>query len=384
MNEEKIYPISLSPSYCKDWDINHALREILQNQLDAGGGDVYYDPDTKELRIINYNNQIPKQYLLLGNGSKVTSDNQAGGFSEGGKIAWLILTRHGHKVEIRNGNTLWVPYYDHSDLFGCDMLHVSETPLEDNVDVEYIISDINQETYDEMCRRCLFLVDDLEIIETTKYGNILDKGEQAQLFVAGLYVCDTDMEYTYDIKPQHLTLNRDRSCPDNYDLKSMVRNMWNEVEDKGKAVDLLFNNSSDAFYFNSQYTPMSSEMVDACYAKSVKEYGENVVLADSHSDKETLVKQGYKNVVVTGNSSFNEIVRRSSHYQDTIEVEEKMEYSATEVLELYINTHRHNMSEESYTHINNVLELFIDKGVEWGYSEIVTEDDLDFLLGVEV
>lgn len=376
MNEEKIYPISLSPSYCKDWDVQSALREICQNMLDSGGGDVDYDESTETLTITNYNAQIPSQYLLLGNGSK--SDNDRGGFSEGGKIAWLILTRLGHEVSIENGNVLWTPYYDHSKLFGCDMLHVSETPLDGNSDVRYTITNIDQDTYNEMCSRCLFLVDDLEIIEETCYGNILEnKDDQGKLYVGGLYVCNTDMDYTYDIKPQYLKLNRDRQTPEHYDLKSIVKSIWVQADKKELAADMLFNSSSDAYLFTHTY---ENEIPKAVYQKYTEEYGENIVVADDDDEKQSLIKEGYSNIIVTGKSDFNDVLRKSKDYQAGIESAKEYveEYSPDEVLSLFSSQFGDVISKEELDVLENIIELFIDKRVDCGYSNTITKGEIPF------
>lgn len=374
----KTYPLSLDPRHCSHWDILDAIRELCQNQLDAGGGYIDYNPDTQELVIGNENAQIPTQYLLIGAGSKKDGGSR-GVYGEGSAIAWLILTREGHEVSIKNGNVLWTPYYAYSELFGSDMLHVDEVPLEGNNNVEYTISGITQEDYDEVVARCAFLREDIELLAETKYGNILTE-PKGKLFVGGLYVCDTDMEdYSYDIKPEHLQLNRDRKSPENFDLKSMVRFMWQESDNKEEMVDLILNGKNDAYLFDSS-CHRDVEFEGACYNKAVELYGEGVALAVDDEEKQSLYDEGYRNIVVTGKVEFNRVVRRSKEYIENVIPEEEPEEEITpvDVLEKYLAKHRKIMSDEASDDFQEILNLFIDKSVDWGYNHSVFDSSIPF------
>lgn len=377
----KIYPLSLDPSYCQHWGLQEAIRELYQNSLDQSNSYVDYNEQEETLIIGNTNAQIPTKYLLMGSGSK-KEGGYIGVYGEGSKIAWLILARLGHKVTIKNGDKLWIPYVDHNEMFDTLMLHVLEDDLPDNNDVEYIIEGITAEDYAETVSRCLYLQDDLDIVTETEYGTVLNKlDDQAKLFCSGLYVCDLDTDYSYDIPSKYLKLNRDRDLPPNWDLKTCIQKIWNESENKELAADLMYNDAEDAYTFNYNTHLNRSSLYDACYNKAVQEYGDNVALANDDDEKQELYDEGYRNIVVTGKSEFNDMVRRSALYKQNVvpEEDELEEFTPEEVLEKYLNIHNSDMSDKASEDFQKILELFIDKGCEWSYNNKVTEDDLEFL-----
>ena len=76
----KNYEITISPNYVSNWGINEAIREILQNAIDADKNgykkSIYYSGDT--LYINNEGISLSAKDLILGCSSKSDQDGMIG------------------------------------------------------------------------------------------------------------------------------------------------------------------------------------------------------------------------------------------------------------------------------------------------------------------
>ena len=82
----KNYEITISPNYVNNWGINEAIREILQNAIDAetNGYDkqVGYNEITQTLSIISIGTSLSAKALILGCYSKEDQDGKIGTYRE--------------------------------------------------------------------------------------------------------------------------------------------------------------------------------------------------------------------------------------------------------------------------------------------------------------
>ena len=106
------------------------------------------------------------------------------------------------------------------------------------------------------------------------------------------------------------------------------------------------------------------------------------IVADDDDEKQSLIKEGYSNIVVTGKSDFNEVLRKSKDYQAGIEsIKEYVEdYTAIEVLEAYIEKHQDVICLEAYEDFNEIIHLFLEKDVECGYGVTITKGEIFFFV----
>lgn len=349
------YPLNLSPDYCSDWTPSNAIRELLQNALDDPSTFQYgFDDDT--LHITSVGVELPLRTLLLGNTTKSSESDSVGGFGEGYKIAMLVLVREGYDVTIYNGSKIWTPVYEYCDTYESDVLTVLERELHDNSDLTFIIDGIDEDLKEEIIDSCLYLQGDLgEVLEGSRGRVLLDRPNK--LYVGGLYVTDTQMNYSYDFHPSVLKLNRDRQAVSGWDLSWATGSLWNEVSDSDTRAEMLFEKCPDVEYV--KYTSTSS-LKKSCYDLYVEKYGEVPIASDS-MEKEEMERKGLTNVVVTGNEQFNTLVKDSSEYQ-SLDFEEEDELSPCEMLEeLLESATRHDWDEK----ICNLIGIFEDRGVAW-------------------
>jgi len=365
----KKYPLSLSADYCSGWTVANAIREILQNCLDSPAPFEYcFDGDILELTSKNV--ELPSSTLLLGNSGKRNDPSSVGGFGEGYKIALLILVREGFDVEIRNGSKIWIPSYEYSELFECEVLTITEEYLGGNSDLTFVINGINDEIREEIKHDCLYLQEDLgEVLEGT-IGRIL-KDVKNKLYVGGLFVTDIKgYEYSFDFKPQYLTLNRDRKTVESWDLNYNTSKLIKEVLDPTEIAKLVENNTQDIQ--NLQHRDKLEEVADVLYDRLTEEYGQDVVVAQYHSDSKDLEDLGYKNVVSLSHTNYHSIIQKSPKYQASFEkitedlnLPEEDTRSPVELLEHWYEHESESGDCGHWIKFEKMLEVFKSRGVSW-------------------
>lgn len=172
----KKYELSLSRNYVSGWGIEEAIRELLQNAKDSNGEDIIdIDKSSGTITITNKSTSIPSSTLLLGNTSKRDDLDKIGQFGEGYKLALLVLLRDDKEVFIKNGNKNWIPSFEYSDNFECEVLCITETAGNGN-DLTFEISGFDSSELDELENEFLGLNGQAYNSIQTSYGEIaLDK-----------------------------------------------------------------------------------------------------------------------------------------------------------------------------------------------------------------
>ena len=82
----KEYELTISPNYVSNWGVREAIRELLQNAVDANicgySKIIEYDNNIQTLKIKNEGAKLPASSLILGCSSKGNNDNLTGQFGE--------------------------------------------------------------------------------------------------------------------------------------------------------------------------------------------------------------------------------------------------------------------------------------------------------------
>ena len=365
----KKYKLTIQPEYCHDWSIADAIREIVQNCLDAPST-FEWDAGLDYMTLTSKNTQLSQSTLLLGNTSKRGDKDSVGGKGEGYKLAMMILVREGVGIEIRNGNKLWIPTIEWDHDFEANMLVVNETEFANNTDLTFFIKDIDQDTIDTVIHNCLYLQDkeSLGNFVTAKCGSRIFFDMEGKLYVGGLFVCDTDLKYVYDLHPSKIKLNRDRKQVSGFDLKSVTANLLKEVAEPKQLVEAAKNNIADVQHLAYSWcTNISDTVADEAYRVFKEAYGEHAVVADSYSDMIRLQEQGFAKPVVVADS-FARLITSSVDYdakfselEDAIEVEE--EKTPLELLEEWYqdDSDRDGLWEG----FEKILDIFRDRGIKY-------------------
>lgn len=309
---EKTYELSLSPNYVRHWTYVEAIRELIQNALDSDSPFSYSidreEEGTYTLSLMSEHSTLPTRSLLLGATTKEDATDKIGSFGEGYKIALLVLTREGHRVSVWNGDRHWRPFFQYSRKYEEEILCVEVGAMTHaNRGLRFVVSGLSSDQVEEVRASCLQMQDAVGQIHSTPKGDIL-LDRPGKLYVGGLYICDTELTYSYNVKPEHLRLERDRKTIDGWDLKSLTCSMWFATGETEKIVELIAAETPDL-----EHATYSAPAIvrDACY-RHFREQNPGKLIATSPAELRDLVKKGMTRYVYSG--GLGNVARSSSLY----------------------------------------------------------------------
>lgn len=309
----KTYELPLSRNYVRHWGLTEAVRELLQNAIDSDSPlEWVFEGDS--LSIISRYSSLPISSLLLGTTSKAEDDDKIGSFGEGYKIALLVLTRAGYSVVVDNGDKTWVPSFKYSKTFEDEVL-VIESCTEDRQrkGLKFTISGLSEQDKLSIKEMCLQMQEPDDEYISTSLGDILPN-RAGKLYVGGLFVCNTTLQFGYNMKPHVLQLERDRQTVSGWDLKYNTVQMWYEANDYDRVAKMIEDGVEDVSYAEYNQTQMIKE---ACYKLFRSKHPQGVVAANQQ-ELEQLVRQGMTTVIISPAAS---IIRGSVSYQSEKRVE---------------------------------------------------------------
>jgi hypothetical protein len=310
----KTYELSLNKNYVQHWGLAEAVRELIQNAIDSESPFVYeFEREDGEIILILKSEftTLSPQTLLLGSTSKAGNTDKIGSFGEGYKIALLVLTRLGNKVKIANGEKLWQPAFQYNSKFGEDLLVIKESSLPyKHQGLTFEIHGLTDNDVDAIVESCLLMQNHVGAIKQTQYGDILlDK--PGMLYVGGLFICETELKYGYNLKPDQIKLERDRQTVSSFDLQFITKNMWIETGEYDRLAELIEEETPDTVYVEYGSTEMVRE---ACY-KLFRSKNPGAIAVKSQAELEELVDKGMTTVVV-GSSYHSQIVNSKSYKEE--------------------------------------------------------------------
>lgn len=312
---DRTYELSIARDYVAHWGMGNAVRELIQNGLDSDSPFVWEivpDEQVSTLILTSRNASLAASTLLLGTTSKADSKDTIGSFGEGYKIAMLVLTRLGYRMEIRNGELLWSPRFQMNKRFGVEQLVVDETaiPQHRGQGLEFLVHGLSDVDVSIIRESCLQMQDHVGQIHSTKYGDILLE-RPGKLYVGGLFICRTELAFGYNFKPEFLKLERDRNTVDGWDLKRISRDAWFETGQFDRIAEMIDGEKPDLEYAEYSSPPLVKE---ACYRLFRANHPGSVV-AKNQAELLQLVAAGMEKVVVV-NSNIYENVRQAESYQN--------------------------------------------------------------------
>lgn len=357
--------LSLASDYVPGWTIVDAIRELFQNALDQ---EVQQPENTASweysdgtLRICNKQSSLTTKSLLLGSTTKANDKGTIGQFGEGYKVATLVLLRNAKSVVFYNyaEREVWRPRFVKSRRFGADVLTFfidKEFPWTSvpNNDLTIEIGGITDGEWQQIVASNLRLRDDVEVLATTEFGDILDI--PGKVFVNGLFVCDyKDYHHSYNFLPGNLKLDRDRKLASDFDLKWLASKMWRVAEGMEEQVyALMMKAAADvAFVPDVSWVAPSSRIASVAHESFVKEHGDKAVPVTTQTDAEA-VPHTHKAVIVP------ETVKRTVTSAPAYVAPPPKEQAPTALEKLYTwyNTYHDELSEDADGELQSILEQF--------------------------
>ncbi len=209
----------------ENWTVAHAIREIIANALDeqvlTGTDDIeIYRDDAGSWHIRDYGRGIQYQHLTQNeNEEKQRHPHLIGKFGVGLKDALATFNRHGMDVIIdsRHGRITIGQSAKHGFEDIATLHAYIDKPHDKNmVGTDFCLTGCTES--DIRNAKKLFLrFTDIEVLETTEYGDVLDKrGLVGEIFINGIKVADEpNFLFSYNITSMNTTLrkalNRERT-----------------------------------------------------------------------------------------------------------------------------------------------------------------------------
>ena len=209
----------------EDWDVFHALREVIANALDeqvlSHTADVEITADSQgQWHIRDYGRGLRYEHLTQNeNLEKLESSNTIGKFGIGLKDALATFDRHNIKVLIKSKyGDITLGTIQKQGFQDIKTLHafISEPSDPGFKGTEFILKGVTEE--DVRKAMDLFLkFSDETVLEETKYGKILKKKlNSGRIYINGVKVADEEnFLFSYDITSLNdnirKALNRERS-----------------------------------------------------------------------------------------------------------------------------------------------------------------------------
>ena len=225
------YELPISPNYVSNWGVKEAIREILQNAIDAEKcgceKQINYNEELHNLYITTKGTTLPISSLVLGCSSKTNEDNMIGKFGEGYKLALVVLLRNGHQVSIANGENYWDISFEYSDIYKTEVLCVgtlNKCLVQEIPSIVFCITNIDQDLYNEFLQYFPCINEDYGETVESAYGSILlDKRFKGKMYVEGLYIqSDNNFDYGYNFNADVVDLDRDRKAINYYELRRLT------------------------------------------------------------------------------------------------------------------------------------------------------------------
>lgn len=353
----KTYALSLHRNYVAHWGVANAVRELIQNAIDSDG-EFFYEfrytaEDKHALRLRSSGVTLDTKTLLLGATDKRNDASKIGSFGEGYKIALLVLTREECPVIVRNGYVTWEPYFAHSQEFDDVLLHINETEEVGYNDLEFIISDISTAEKLEIIESCLLMQSSVGKVTGTPQGDILHD-KPGKLYVGDLFICNTELQYGYNIKPELIKLERDRQTVDSFNLKWITKDMWASTRDHTAVLQMLKDEVPDVEFL--EYVPKPT-LRDAAYSLFTGTYGNSIPVTSKY-EADKLVERGVPvNKIVQLSSKFYKMVTESLGFKTEIADKIPAEEKVHEVMQDWFKDNQKHMNRYGKVNFNKLIAL---------------------------
>ena len=265
------YPITAA--YVSDWGLREALREIVQNALDAGDMQISSHNGDDNHWVISNQGSFDREVLLLGNSIK--SDGAIGKYGEGMKLAMLVLARLGIVHYVEAGGASYRGAFDLSSFKEPTfVIYEGQSAASERVEfhIHYDISNIVHDIYKDI-----------------DHG-ICEEG----LYVNGLYVSDLPgFRYGYNIPNSLVSLDRDRRSVDTAVVKAYAAKLILAKMTYAEIADLMFDQVQDVDTLFAITTSAQDKEIGKACARIVQQRLNGGRIGWSGYGNESYTKVGY-------------------------------------------------------------------------------------------
>ncbi len=237
--------LTIEKSYCKEWTVRDAIREIVQNALDTGTEVMFGDSGVFQI-VRDKGVGVKLSDFIIGRSSKRDNKTVIGQFGEGLKIGCLVLAREGRQIHILSNGKKFTFSMQFDETWQDELLTID---IEDTGTTEDIGTAVYlQASAEEIGQaRSLFL--------SLNPQRVLDKGDggcyeiiennPGIVWVNGLAVTKIEALYGYNFGDKDL-VNRDRTAINTWAIKNAVAKALSSTTNRTVIRQMLITGNSKA------------------------------------------------------------------------------------------------------------------------------------------
>jgi len=279
----EIRRLTVESSYCKNWTVVDALRELIQNALDTKTKVTFNNCGSKLWEIRDRGQGLKLTDFLIGRSSKQSNDGVIGQFGEGAPIGCLVLARNNRKVTVQSLGKQYSFSLQYDNQWETDLLTISidtcDTGRGTGVFVECSEEEINSAKHLFMKLNPPLVLH--KVRASTFKADILDCPKI--IYVNGLVVTQVDSMFGYNFYDKSL-VNRDRAAI-GYDavrgqVEATLSNLTNQYLIEKLLKSAVGNSDSSFIEFNVNFNPRRN-----VWLRVIREcFGDRVCLSSNPKD----------------------------------------------------------------------------------------------------
>lgn len=303
----------------ENWEIYHAVREIIANALDetiltkAPPVDIFKD-DIGLWHIRDFGRGLNYQHFSQNESvEKNNAEGIIGKFGVGLKDALAVFYRHNIDVQIRSRHGAFsTKMHKKGNFEDVETLHVSISETNDNdfIGTEFILSVFDEDM--ERAKRLFLIFNSEKPIEKTEFGEIYNKNDSAAIiYVNGIQVAEEE-NYMFNYNITKLSaamkkaLNRERSNVGRTAYAEIVKKLLLKSNSEiviGQLVNELKKLSAGGGHDEINYVDIQVHAMKTYNAqKSVVYISQYEAYSLSNDDKEKINESGRELVIVPQNA----------------------------------------------------------------------------------
>ncbi len=211
--------LTIESSYCANWTIQDAIREVIQNGLDTGT-EVTFKRDGNLCEISDGGLGLNMSDFIIGRSSKRDNKNVMGQFGEGIKIGCLVLARENRQIKILSLGKQYTFSLQYDETWQSKLLTIDVEERQTAGKGTIVIVECSEE--EVATARSLFMkLNPKPILDTVLAvdSEIIDA--PGIVYVNGLRVTKIKAVYGYNFNKKEL-VNRDRAAIGHSQIKDSI------------------------------------------------------------------------------------------------------------------------------------------------------------------
>lgn len=281
--------LPIDETYCHDWTVSDALRELLQNAIDSHSR-LQITRSGDFLIIRDEGPGISLSDFLLGRTSKSKYDDSAiGQFGEGLTVACLVLQQHRRHVSILSRGKRFLARLVYDEAWEGNVLafDVTETAASEVPGTAITVECTEAEEGE--AKRLFLKLHPKNILEATVTGEVLDA--PGSIYVNGLLISTTEAIFGYNLSGAKALVNRDRGSIGRDQVQDAVKGVLGAVTDKTiirRLLDVLAEPTNSSRHSFVEGGVIFSPQIDVWREVIEDKWGEKACISDNSSPEDCL------------------------------------------------------------------------------------------------